>query len=283
MRTITTIAELQHQIRAARGRGERIGFVPVHGAVYDGDVELIRTARAQCGFVVVSVLQHVQRTRTAFARHQHRLEVPERQAALAAAGGSDLLWLPAPEDIDPTDARASIRISASAAARRIGSAENVSQLATQLIRMLGCVTPDVVYLDEVDVERSVMLERAVSDLRIPVSVRRVPMLRHPNGCAMSGPCAALTDDQQRLAAMVPQALMQAAEAVRSGGITTVGRLRAHVEMLLVDADGIDVEYVELIDPDTLEPTDALTGPGRLVAAVQLHGVRVVDNVPIDAA
>ncbi len=281
MRTITTIAELQHQIRAARGRSERIGFVPVHDAVYDGDVERIRTARAQCGFVVVSVITRTQQSAGVFSRFQTQLELPSRQAALAAAGGADLLWLPAAADIDPASAIASVQISASDTTRRIGPVEDVNRLTTQIVRLLGCIAPDVMYLDDVDLERSVLIERTVQDLQMPVQVRRVPALRHPDGCAMSGACAALADDQRRVASLLPQALMQAAEAVRAGTITSVGRLRAHVEMLLIDATGIDVEYVELIDPSTLEPAETLTGSGCLVASVRLDGVRVVDNVPID--
>lgn len=279
MRTITTTAELQHQVRTSRMRDERIGLVPVLSALHESDVERIRTARAQCGFVVTCVVPR-DLARRLFTHHARMQELPERQQALASAGGTDLLWLPSRDDLDADTGATSVHVASQAPWNTHEHDLARSLLATRMVRVINAARADVMYLDETDIDETVMLERVVRDLALRVEVRRVPPLRTPEGVPLGGIVASLEPEVHVHASVLPQALQLAAHAVQEGTTTTVGRLRAQVEMALADEASIDVEFVELVDPATLAPLETLAAPSLLVASVFIDGARIVDHIDV---
>ncbi len=282
MRTITTTAELQHQVRTSRMRDERIALVPVIGALHEPDVERIRTARAQCGFVVTCVVPR-DAARRLFSRHARMQELPNRQEMLASAGGTDLLWLPSLDDLDAGTGATSVHVASAAPWNTREHDQLRSLLATRMVRVINAARADVMYLDETDIDQTVMLERVVHELALRVEVRRVPVLRDPDGVPLGGIVASLEPAVHARATALPAALQLAARAVRDGATTTVGRLRAQVEMALADEPSIDIQFVELVDPVTLAPLETLSDSGLLVASIVIDGVRIVDHVDVDSS
>lgn len=279
MRSIETTAELRHQIATARSRGERVGFVPTLGGLHDGHLELIRTAHAQCDFVVVSVFLNPTQFAAGedFARYPR---TPDVDAEIAAAGGADILWLPDRLTIYPKGSEISVRVGALGASL-CGRArpDHFDGVATVVTKLLGAVTPDVMYVGEKDYQQAHVLDRLVRELLIPVEVRLVPTVRSPDGLALSSRNAYLSDAERTAALSIPRALEIAVGHVAEGE-RSVGRLRAQVEIVLAEADGLEVEYVEFIDPDDLSSVDGIDGATRLLIAARIGSTRLIDNVEL---
>lgn len=282
MRSIETIAEVRHQVHAARARGERIGFAPTMGALHEGHQALVRVAHAQCDFVVVSA--YVNPTQFAAGEDFDRYpRTPARDAELADAAGADLLWRPLDEELFPTGSHT--RVTPGPDGDRLcGSwrAGHFTGVATVVTKLLGAVDPDVLYLGEKDYQQAVLLRRVVRDLLIPVEMRLVPTVRDPDGLALSSRNRYLSDAEREAALTVPRALDAVAEAVGNGE-RSVGRLRARAEVMFGEQPMVDVQYVEIVDPATLKPVDAVDAPAMLLVAVTIGRARLIDNRRLEPA
>ena len=225
MRSIETVAELRHQIAAAKSRGERVGFVPTMGALHEGHQALVRVARAQCDFVVVST--YVNPTQFAPGEDFDRYpRTPARDAEFAASAGADLLWRPVDRELYPPGSES--RVSAGPDGERLcGSFRtgHFTGVATVIVKLLNAVQPDVLYLGEKDYQQAVLMRRVVRDLMIPVEVRMVPTVRDPDGLALSSRNRYLIADERSAALSLPRVLDIVADHV-AGGERSVGRLRA---------------------------------------------------------
>lgn len=296
MRVIETVAELRHQVAAAHSRDERVGFVPTMGALHEGHQALMRVAHAQCGFVVASV--YVNPTQFApgedFSRYPR---TPERDEQLAADAGVDLLWRPtdavmygAPEQ---RSARRAVGVRSRVVVGPLGERlcgeyrpGHFDGVATVVVKLLGAVQPDVLYLGEKDYQQSVVLRHVISDLMIPVEVRTVPTVRDPDGLALSSRNRYLSPEERAAALAIPRAL-DAAQAAIAAGERSVGRLRARTEVALASDSRLQPQYVEFVDPETLEPLDSIQHDAMLLVAAHVGATRLIDNrrllVPVSAS
>lgn len=282
MRTIETIAELQHQVRVARDRGERIGFVPTMGALHAGHAALIRVAHAQCDLVIASAFVNPLQFGAGedFERYP---TTPDNDRIVAADAGADLLWVPLREELTPASMQFTIDPGPIATvlcgAERPG---HFAGVATIVARLIGLVRPDVLYLGEKDWQQLVIVRRLVEELALAVEVRAVPTVRDADGLALSSRNAYLSAQSREAATALGRALEAARDAV-AGGERSVGRLRARVEVTLAEAADIDVRYVEIVDENTLEQLDTLDRPARLMLAATVAGTRLIDNVQLTPA
>jgi pantoate--beta-alanine ligase len=284
MRVIETIAELRHQIDSARKRGERVGFVPTMGALHDGHQALMRVAHAQCDFVVASV--YVNPTQFApgedFDRYPRTLDADR---LVAEAAGVDLLWCPTddemygPPNLHGVRPGFATRISVGDLGTRLCGEfrpGHFDGVATVVAKMLGAVQPDVLYLGEKDYQQAVVLRQVVRDLLLPVEVRTVPTVRDVDELALSSRNRFLTAEQRAAALAVPRALEAVEQAVRNGE-RSIGRLRARAEITLAEEPLVQPQYVEFVDPETLEPQDAVDGDVMALIAVHVGDTRLIDN------
>jgi pantoate--beta-alanine ligase len=278
MRVIETVAELRHQVASAHSRQERVGFVPTMGALHEGHQALMRVAHAQCDFVVASA--YVNPTQFAPGEDLGRYpRTPDEDAQLAAAAGVDLLWRPDDE-------------SMYGAAKGTGTAVVVGGIggvlcgeyrpghfdgvATIVVKLLGAVQPEVLYLGEKDYQQAVVLRRVVRDLMVPVEVRTVPTVRDADGLALSSRNRYMSAEERAAAAAIPRALDVAEQAVAAGE-RSVGRLRARTEVVLSEEPLVRPQYVEFVHPDTLESLDGVDGPTMLLVAAHVGTTRLIDN------
>jgi pantoate--beta-alanine ligase len=283
MRIIATIAELQHQVRTSRSRGERVALVPVFGHVREGDADRARTARAQCDLVVVVMMgtsaPGLDQRGSAKASRTGTFSAHHADDAVADLG-ADLVWHLDEHQLSPHGTRTMIRSEHTQRAIAAAPGTDVDYIVTRIVQLIGCVGPQALYLDDGDLVVHATLASTVSDLHLPVDVRTVPVSRDADGMALANALRDLEPADRQRAATITQALQRAAESVHAGSTTTVGRLRAQVEVVLAEDDGIDVEFVELVDPATLAAVELLDRPARLVAAVHVGSTRLIDHVDI---
>jgi pantoate--beta-alanine ligase len=279
MRTLRTVAELRAALAPARRAGSRVGLVPTMGALHEGHLALVRRAREQCEHVVVSLFVNPAQfdERTDLERYPRR----ERDdAGLAAEAGADLLFAPAVEEVYPPGFATAVEVLG-LTDRLEGAARGASHfrgVTTVVTKLLCIANPDVLYLGQKDAQQALVIRRLVRDLNLAVALEVVPTVRDHDGLALSSRNARLDPAERARALALPAALHAAEELVREGESAPERLLAAvHAEL---DAAGLRSDYVELVDPDNLEPLAELDRPGLLALAARVGAVRLIDNTTL---
>jgi pantoate--beta-alanine ligase len=281
MRTVRTVAELRSALAPPRHERRSIGLVPTMGALHDGHLSLIAGAREQCDLVVVSLFVNpAQFNDRADLEHYPREEA--RDAAVAAEAGADVLFAPSVEEVYPQGFATTVEVLG-VTERLEGAArgsEHFRGVSTVVTKLLCMVAPDVAYFGQKDAQQVVVVRRLVADLNLPVLIQALPTVREPDGLAMSSRNALLTSAERARALALSQALRAAAEQA-AGGVRSAQALldAARAAMLRLD---VEPEYVALVEPDTLEPIEQLTGEALLAIAARVGRVRLIDNTLLSA-
>jgi pantoate--beta-alanine ligase len=276
MLTVRSVAELRAVLAPARREGRSIGLVPTMGALHDGHLSLIAGAREQCDVVVVSLFVNpAQFNERADLERYPRDE--DRDTAAAAAAGADVLFAPSVEEVYPQGFATSVEVLGvterlEGAAR---GAEHFRGVSTVVTKLLCMALPDVAYFGQKDAQQVVVVRRLVADLNLPVRIDALPTVREADGLAMSSRNALLAPEERARALSLSQAL-QAATALAANGERSARALldAAHAELRRLD---VEPEYVALVEQDTLEPIEALTGEALLAVAARIGEVRLIDN------
>lgn len=286
MRVLRTVAELRAAVAAARREGESIGLVPTMGAFHEGHLALMRRARAETGFVVVSLFVNpTQFNDTSDLRGYPRDEA--RDERLAATEGVDVLFMPTVDEVYPAGFATRVEVGALAAPLE-GAARGPSHfrgVATVVSKLFNMARPDVAYFGQKDAQQAAVIRRLARDLDFALRVQVCPTVREDDGLAMSSRNVRLAPEARERASALYAAL-RAIEHAAAGGQRAVAELMVPGRAVL-DARGIapqDVDYLAIVDGETLSPIETLE-PGRpaLVAiAAHVGGVRLIDNVVIDA-
>jgi pantoate--beta-alanine ligase len=274
VRTIRTVAEMQAHSRAARAAGRTIGLVPTMGAFHAGHESLMRAARAGTDDMVVSLFVNPAqfndpRDLEAYPRDE------QRDAAIAAELGADVLFAPSPDAVYPDGFATTVGVQGlsdvlEGAHRGSGHFAGVCTVVAKLFNM---VAPDVAYFGQKDAQQVAVLRRMTRDLDFPLRLEVLPTIREPDGLAMSSRNARLSTEDRTRAAGLSAALSAAAGAIGDDPLGAgFAVLREH---------GIEPEYLALVDPDTFqEPT---TGRVLVAVAAVVGDTRLIDNVLIERA
>lgn len=281
MRTLRTIAEVRAAVAEARAADRTVGLVPTMGALHDGHLSLIRRARTESDLVIVSLFVNP----TQFAPNEDLDAYPrtEAQDAVAAdAAGADILFAPSVAEVYPHGFATSIHVAGvtevlDGAHRGPGHFDGVATVVTKLFQI---TTPDAAYFGQKDAQQVLVIRRLVRDLDMPVRIVACPIVREPDGLAMSSRNVYLDPDARRRATALNRALEASAAAVASGirdaaGVVSAGRA-------VLDDAGIEPEYLELRSPDDLHELDAVQGPALLLVAAQVGAARLIDNRILEA-
>jgi pantoate--beta-alanine ligase len=264
MNIVGGIEGVRAAISRRRTPGDRLGFVPTMGALHEGHVTLFRTAREECDVVVASIFVNPRqfndpRDLTSYPRR------PAQDAAVTAAAGVDVLFMPRADEIYPDGRVTDLHVGGPAlgfeGAHRPGHFDGVALVC---LKLFNIVRPDVVYLGQKDAQQVEVIAAVISDFDLGIDVRVVPTVRDEDGLAMSSRNVRLSPDARHRALAIPRALRAAVGAHRDGQ-DPVAAARAAL-------DGLETEYVDI--------ARFRTGP-TLVIAARAGGVRLIDNVPLD--
>jgi len=283
MRLLRTVGELREVLAPERRAGRSIGLVPTMGALHDGHLSLIAAARAECDVVVVSLFVNpAQFNESADLERYPRDE--RRDAVLAEQAGADLMFAPPVEEVYPQGFATAVEVLGGVSERLEGAhrgAEHFRGVATVVTKLLCMSQPDRAYFGRKDAQQVAVIERLVADLDLPVAVRALPTVRDHDGLALSSRNALLSPVDRRRALALPAAL-RAASALAQRGERSAPALLAAARAEL-DAAGLEPEYLALVEPDSMEPVQTLDGPALLALAARVGGVRLIDNVVLQAA
>lgn len=273
----STPHELRHAVERWRACGERIGFVPTMGALHTGHLSLLELARARAGRVVASVFVNP----TQFGPGEDFARYPrdaDRDAALLADAGCDLLFLPGVDAIYPPGATTRVRVGGPAegleGAARPGHFEGVATVVTAL---LSLVRPDVAVFGEKDAQQLAVVRALTRDLHLGVEIVAGPTLREQDGLAMSSRNAYLSPSERQAAPVLFRALEAARQAIEAGERDSA-RVLARVREVVAGEPSVRLEYAALVAADSFVPLDRIAGEVVLPVAARLGTTRLIDNL-----
>ena len=276
MQTITTTAELRAALLPLRRSGKTIGLVPTMGAFHEGHLTLMRRARANNDAVVVTLFVNP----TQFNDIQDFERYPrdtDHDAELAAAEGVDFLFMPAPEEVYPKGFDTVVVVRGLTdrleGKSRPGHFQGVATVVAKLLNMAGA---DRAYFGEKDWQQLQVITRLTADLNIPTEIVPVPIVREPDGLAMSSRNVLLTPEQRAAAAILSSALSDT-QAIADTGVTDAYQLGAWLRQTIEVQPLAKVDYAMIVDPETLQEVDTIEDGGIALVAATFGKVRLIDN------
>jgi pantoate--beta-alanine ligase len=284
VREVATVGELREALDAARRAGRAVGFVPTMGFLHDGHASLMRQAAAECDEVVASIFVNPLQ----FAPTEDLDAYPrdlDGDRAVAEANGVTLLFVPSVDEMYPRPVATSVSVEGvSAAMEGASRPSHFSGVATVVAKLFNLVGPCRAYFGEKDFQQIAVVRRMATDLSFPVEVVACPTVREPDGLAMSSRNAYLDAEHRPAATVLHRALQAGADLVARGeGDPDVVRAAMRA---VVDAEPrARLDYVEVADPDTLDPLDTFAGHRgrsvRLIGAARVGAPRLIDNIGVD--
>jgi pantoate--beta-alanine ligase len=282
MRTMRTVGEVREALAPARRGGRSIGLVPTMGSLHEGHLSLVRRARVECDVVVVWLFVNP----TQFGPSEDFETYPrdeERDRKLAAAEGVDLLFAPPQDEVYPEGFGTTVTVGGltsvldgDPARRGPGHFAGVTTVVTKLFNM---VAPDVAYFGQKDAQQALVIRRLVRDLDMPVRIEICPIVRDPDGLALSSRNAYLSPAERERALALSRAL-RAAEATVAGGALDAAAVLAAARAELDEA-GIEPEYLELRSTSDLSEVDRVNGATLLAVAARVGRARLIDNAILE--
>jgi pantoate--beta-alanine ligase len=282
MEVIRTVAGTLAAGDAARTKGMTVGLVPTMGAFHEGHLSLIRRARDECGFVVVSIfvnpLQFGDPADLAAYPHDEG-----RDLAMADELGVDVVFAPPLEEMYP-DGEPEVTVDPGPIAERLEGVSRSGHLrgvATVVAKLFHAAGPGRAYFGEKDAQQLAMVRRMASDLSFPVEIVACPTVREPDGLAMSSRNARLTPAQREAAGCLFLALSEAAE-MTAAGERDPAKLVAAMAREIGATPEARLDYAAVVDDRTFEEVREIEEPARALVAARFGEVRLIDNLLLPA-
>ena len=277
MRTVITLTELQADRRSFPGT---VGLIPTMGYLHEGHLSLIRRARQDCEHVVVSIFVNP----TQFGPKEDLSKYPrdlERDLSLIEPLGVDLVWMPTPEVMYPDGFQTWVEVETITrpleGAQRPGHFRGVT---TVVAKLFNAVQPHKAYFGQKDAQQAAVIRQMTRDLNFPIEILVCPIVREPDGLAMSSRNIYL-DPEERKAATVLYRSLNAAKNVYQNGERDAEEIRRIMREVLATEPLAQMQYVSCADYDTLEELETVTGKTLLSMAVFLGKTRLIDNFVLD--
>lgn len=278
MKTLTSIAGMRAACRGLRAQsGSRLGFVPTMGALHDGHLSLVRKAREQCDHVAVSIFVNPRQfgPNEDLDAYPH---TPERDADMLRDSGVDLLFLPAAAEMYHPDFSTTLTVEG-LSGRLCGASRpgHFSGVTTVVAKLLNIVQPDQAFFGQKDAAQAAIIRKMAADLSFPVEITLGAIVREPDGLAMSSRNAYLNPEQREQARVLSRCL-QEVDLLVAAGVADSARLIDAARQTLALEPGVQVEYVAIVDPDTLLPVDDVSRRTLVAVAARVGTTRLIDNV-----
>ena len=279
MQIIRDLSSIDDALADWAGEGDDIAFVPTMGALHAGHLKLVERAKELADRVVVSIFVNPLQFNDPSDLDRYPRQEMSDLAKLEVAG-CDLVWLPTAADLYPDGFATSISVAGISerweGEHRPGHFDGV---ATVVAKLLISVVPTVALFGEKDFQQLAVIRRMTQDLGLGTRIVGVATVRDEDGLALSSRNALLSEDERARAVALPNALGEAAEAIKSGD--SVGAALNVARSRLTNADFSQVDYVALVDGATLEPlSERGNGEARLIAAATIGATRLIDNLAL---
>jgi pantoate--beta-alanine ligase len=276
MDIIRSPKEMQRRALELKRQGKTIGFVPTMGFLHEGHLSLMQIARVRCDVLVASIFVNPAQ----FGPNEDLDAYPrdfERDEALCGKEGVDLLFYPEPSTMYAADA--SVWIDEESLSQGLCGAAREGHfrgVCTVVAKLFNLVLPDLSVFGEKDAQQLRIIERMVRDLDFPVEIVRGPIVREPDGLAMSSRNKYLSESQRGDALCLRRSL-DLAQKLCGEGERSVSELLRAMERCIASVDGAVVDYIEFVDDRSLIAVDEVRGDVLVALAVKIGATRLIDN------
>lgn len=273
------IPDVRRAVAEARSRGARIGFVPTMGALHAGHASLIEAARRDCDFVAVSIFVNP----TQFGPKEDLAKYPRPFSAdveVCRKFGAQLIFHPQPSTIYPQGFTTEVAVNGLSkvweGAHRPGHFNGVT---TVVLKLLNIVLPDVTYFGRKDFQQQLIIRTMCRDLDWPYEIRTCPTLRDPDGLAMSSRNVYLSPSERQAGLSLSKALFHVTDRIQHGE-RDILQLRQEMRQILDSTEGVNLDYAEIIDSDTLAQATSYKPGLTAIIAARVGVTRLIDNVEL---
>jgi len=280
VRTETTIAGLRAMLDAERRSGRTVGLAPTMGFLHEGHVSLIERARSDCDVVATTIFVNPLQFAPTEDLSAYPRD-PDGDAAKVEAAGSDVLFTPSVDEMYP-GGRSAVRTSVdvSSLTEVMEGASRPTHFAgvcTVVAKLFNIAGPCRAYFGEKDYQQLAVIRAMVADLSIPVEAVGCPIVREPDGLALSSRNVYLEPHEREAAPVLNRALRAGAAAIAGGEPSAEAVRHVMADVVQTQRAGV-LDYVEVADPVTLAPLDVARSDARLFGAVRFGRARLIDNI-----
>lgn len=281
MREITSVKEAHQFALKAKSHGRRVGFVPTMGALHEGHLSLIAEARKQCEIVMVSIFVNPIQ----FGPNEGFNNYPRDQKKdkkLLKDIGIDALFIPKAGEIFPDGFRTYVEVEG-LSARLCGRSRpgHFRGVATIIVKLFNIIMPDAAFFGEKDYQQLQIIKRLARDLNYPIEICPVPTVREFDGLALSSRNRHLNTQEKRAATILYKALSLAKAEIEAGE-KDLRKVITRMRSLIGSEPAVRIDYIELVDPLTLEERRGVQGKMVALIAAHLGRTRLIDNLMIQA-
>ncbi|HCO93932.1 MAG TPA: pantoate--beta-alanine ligase, partial [Phycisphaerales bacterium] len=281
MEVAKTIEAVRGLVKAARSEGSKIGLVPTMGALHVGHISLIDAAVQDCEFVAVSIFVNP----TQFGPGEDFEKYPrpmEADLEICRKAGVDVVFAPAPKEMYPAENLVWVTVEKLTeplcGSSRPGHFRGVTTVCAKLFNI---VAPDAAYFGQKDGQQAIVIRRMVTDLNMPLEIVICPTVREPNGLAVSSRNQYLSEQQKKDAANIYKSLQECRRLIDAGTIET-RQIVAGMRKILQQIPSGQIEYVSIVDAETLENIENIAGKVLAAVAFKIGPARLIDNILVDA-
>jgi pantoate--beta-alanine ligase len=280
MKVAKTIKSVRNLVKAARSKGKIIGFVPTMGALHIGHISLIEAAAKKCDFVVVSIFVNP----TQFGPGEDFEKYPRPLKAdleICRKAGVDVVFAPSPQQMYPGENLTWVNVE-KLTEQLCGRFRpgHFSGVTTVCAKLFNIVAPDIAFFGQKDAQQAIVIKQMVADLNMPLEIVVCPTVRQADGLAVSSRNQYLTEQEKKDATLIYKSLQKCQKLIEDGVIdskTIINQMRKIIQQ----APSIKIEYISIVDADTLQELKKITGKVLTVVAVKIGSTRLIDNILLD--
>jgi pantoate--beta-alanine ligase len=280
MEIAETIESVKSFVKSARADGKTIGFVPTMGALHIGHTSLIEAAALKCDFIVVSIFVNP----TQFGPGEDFEKYPrplEADLKICEDKGVNVVFIPTPDQMYPLEKLTWVNVE-KLTETLCGRSRPVHLrgVTTVCTKLFNIVTPDIAFFGQKDAQQAIVIRRMVADLNMPLEIIICPTVREPSGLAVSSRNQYLSEQQKKDAANIYKSLQKCRQMV-DDGVKDSSEIISEMRNILQQVPSMQIEYVSIVDADTLGDSDRITGKILVAVAVKLGPARLIDNILLD--
>ncbi len=277
---VHTVEEVRRHLEPLRAEGERIGFVPTMGALHQGHLSLVEHCVRECDATVVSIFVNP----TQFGPSEDYDKYPrtlEKDLQALAPYGVDLVFAPHVEEMYPQGFQTQVLVGGLTELWEGRSRPgHFAGVTTVVAKLFNIVQPHLAYFGHKDYQQSVVIQQMVRDLDMPVQIRVCPTVREEDGLALSSRNAYLSPEERKQALTLSRSLQLAREMIQQGRRQAEAIL-AEMKKLYDQQPDVRLDYLAIVDPQTLLPVKEVTGPVVVLCAAWVGQTRLIDNLRVE--
>ncbi|MFZ2147774.1 MAG: pantoate--beta-alanine ligase, partial [Sedimentisphaerales bacterium] len=277
MEVAKTIESVRRLLKAARSEGKIIGLVPTMGALHIGHISLIEAAVEKCDFVIISIFVNP----TQFGPGEDFKKYPRPLKAdlkICRNAEVDVVFTPTPEQMYPAENLTWVNVEKLTEPLcgqfRPGHFRGVTTVCAKLFNIMA---PDIAFFGQKDAQQAIVIRQMVADLNMPLEIVICPTIREPNGLAVSSRNQYLTEQQKKDAANIYKSLQRCRQMI-DAGVKETTEIIAEMRKILQQVPSIEIEYVSIVDAETLQNVDKIAGKVLSAVAVRIGPARLIDNI-----